>query len=107
VRDAIAVQLGSAGDPGWVDEVALEAPEPYRGLVRELAVAPIPGRPETLSLTVRAVAASLVDRELLRRKREALGALQRLERDAEPERFGELQRELVAIDAERTRLRGD
>ncbi|HWL02315.1 MAG TPA: DNA primase [Microbacteriaceae bacterium] len=107
VRDAIAVQLRSAGDAGWVDEVTIEAPEPYRGLVRELAVSPIPGRPETLPQTVRAVAASLVDRELLRRKRDALGALQRIEREAEPERFGELQRELVAIDAERTRLRGD
>jgi len=107
VRDAIAVRLGAAGDPGWVDEVALEAPEAYRGLVRELAVAAIPGRPETLPQTVRAVAASVVDRELLRRKRDALGALQRLEREAEPERFQALQRELVAIDAERTRLRAD
>jgi len=107
VRDAVAVQLGAAGDPGWVDEVALEAPEPYRALVRELAVAPIPGRPETLAHTVRAVATSLVDRELLRRKRDALGALQRIAREQEPERFAELQRELVAIDAERTRLRGE
>ena len=107
VRDAIAVHLGSAGDPGWVDEVALEAPEPHRGLVRELAVAPIPGRPETLPRTVRAVATSVVDRELLRRKREALGALQRLDREAEPERFARLQRDLVAIDAERTRLRAE
>jgi len=107
VRDAVAVHLGSAGDPGWVDEVALEAPEAYRSLVRELAVAPIPGRPDTLPVTVRSVASSLVDRELLRRKREALGALQRLERDADPQRFAELQRELVSLDAERTRLRGE
>ncbi|MBO9577558.1 MAG: DNA primase [Microbacteriaceae bacterium] len=107
VRDAVAVQLGVAGDPGWIDEVVAEAPEPYRGLVRELAVSPIPGRPETIALTVRSVAASVVDRELLRRKKDALGALQRIERDAEPERFAELQRELVALDAERTRLRGE
>lgn len=107
VRDAIAVRLGAAGDPGWVDDVALEAPEPYRGLVRELAVSPIPGRPDTIGQTVRAVAASIVDRELLRRKRDALGALQRVEREADPERFAQLQRDLVAIDAERTRLRAD
>ncbi|OJX63894.1 MAG: DNA primase [Micrococcales bacterium 73-13] len=107
VRDAVAVQLRSAGDPGWIDEVADAAPEAYRGLVRELAVAPIPGRPESLPLTVRSVAASVVDRELLRRKRDALGALQRLERETEPERFAQLQHELVALDAERARLRGE
>ncbi len=107
VRDAIAVHLGAAGDPGWVDEVVLEAPEAYRPLVRELAVAPIPGRPETIAQTVRSLASSIVDRELLRRKRDALGALQRTDRAAEPERFAQLQRELVALDAEREALRGE
>jgi len=107
VRDALAVRLGEAGDPGWLDEVALEAPEAYRGLIRELAVAAIPGRPDQIARTVQQVAASLVDRDLLRRKREALGALQRTDREAEPGRFAELQRELVAIDEERRLLRGD
>jgi DNA primase len=107
VRDAVAMHLGIAGDPGWVDEVILEAPEAYQGLVRELAVAPLPGRPATLAQSVRSVATSVVDRELLRRKRDALGSMQRLERDLEPERFAELQRELVALDAERSRLRGE
>ena len=101
------MHLGIAGDPGWVDEVTLEAPEAYRGLVRELAVSPLPGRPATLAQSVRSVATSLVDRELLRRKRDALGSMQRLDREAEPERFAELQRELVALDAERSRLRGE
>lgn len=107
VRDAIALELRVAGEPGWVDEVAGQAPDAYRGLVRELAVAPIPGKPEAIPQIVRAVAVSVADRELLRRKREALGALQRIERDAEPERFAALQHELVALDAERARLRGD
>ncbi len=101
------MHLGIAGDPGWVDEVVLEAPDAYRGLVRELAVAPLPGKPSTLAQTVRAVAVSLVDRELLRRKREALGAMQRIEREDAPERFAELQRELVDLDADRGRLRGE
>jgi len=105
VRDALAIHLGEAGDPGWIDEVAIEAPEAYRGLVRELAVAAIPGRPETVARTVRGFTSSLVDRELLRRKREALGALQRVERDADPERFERIQRELVAIEEERRVLR--
>ena len=37
-------------------------------------------------------------------KRDALGALQRVEREAEPERFAQLQRELVGLDAENTFL---
>ena len=107
VRDAIAVTMDRAGDPAWLEDVAAEAPEAFRSLVRELAVAPLPGRAEELPRYVRSVVESLLDRELLRRKREALGALQRLDRAAEPARFEELQRGLVAIDRERAALRAE
>jgi len=107
VRDAIAVTFERNAEPGWVEAVAEEAPEPFRGLVRELAVAPLPGRADSIDRYARSVVASLVDRELLRAKREALGALQRIDRAAEPERFAEVQRRLVAIEDERRSVRGE
>jgi DNA primase len=50
---------------------------------------------------------SLIERDLLRRKTELLGALQRTDGAAEPERYRALQRELVELEAERRRVRGD
>jgi len=107
VRDALTVTLDRADELGWPEPVVAEAPEAFRPLVRELAVAPLPGRPEDLSRYVRSIAESLLDRELLRRKRDALGALQRIDRATEQDRFAELQRQLVAIDRERATLRGE
>ena len=107
VRDALTVTLDRAAEPGWPEAVVDEAPESFRPLVRELAVAPLPGRPEDLSRYVRSIAESLLDRELLRRKRDALGALQRVDRTVDRERFDELQRLLVDIDRERAVLRGE
>ena len=52
------------------------------------------------------VTASLLDRELLRRKADALGRLQRTE-PTDREAMNGIQRELVQIDQERTRLRGE
>jgi len=107
VRDAVLVTLDSAGRLGWVEEVERDAPEAFRPLVRELVVAPIPGKPETIGRYAKSVAESIIDRELLRRKREAVGALQRIDREAEPERFAEMQRIIVAIDQERVLLKGE
>ena len=49
--------------------------------------------------------ASLIERDLLRRKAELMGSLQRLDKAAEPARYEQLQRELVASEAERRLLR--
>jgi DNA primase len=46
----------------------------------------------------------VVDRDLLRRKRELLGVMQRLDAAAEPDRFRELQEELVRVESERRAL---
>jgi DNA primase len=53
------------------------------------------------------VTVSLIERDLLRRKAELLGALQRSDATADPERYRALQRQLVDIEAERRRVRGD
>ena len=50
---------------------------------------------------------SLIERDLLRRKTELLGALQRTDAENDPERHRTLQRELVELEAERRRVRGD
>ena len=107
IRDAAAVSLEHAGSPRWLEDVAGELPASFHGLLRELALAPLPARAEALPRYVKAIVEELVDRELLRRKRDALGALQRLEPAEQPERFAELQRELVEIDRQRAAIRDE
>jgi DNA primase len=51
------------------------------------------------------VTSDLIDRDLLRSKAELLGALQRTDAAAEPERYAGLQRDLVGIERERRQLR--
>jgi DNA primase len=76
-------------------------------LVGELAVAPLPERTEReLAVYVRSVAASLVERDLLRVKRELVGALQRTD-PADREAYSALQRRLVETEAERRSLRDE
>lgn len=105
VRDAVATTLDVRESPDWVARVAAEVPAPYSSLVTQLSVAPIPERPEVVGAYCRGVVAALVDRDLLRRKRELVGSLQRVDASAEPERFAEVQRELVRVEAERRALR--
>ncbi len=105
VRDAIAATLDAAGRPDWVLRVSEEVPPPFAPLVHELAVAPIPQRAEQLAWYCRDIVASLVDRDLLRKKASLLGALQRTDASAEAERFRELQRSLVELESERRSLR--
>jgi DNA primase len=76
-------------------------------LLQQLAVAPIPERAEQIALYCRGVTAALIDRDLLRRKAEQLGALQRTDAAAEPDKYVSIQRDLVGIEAERRILRGD
>ncbi len=107
VRDAVATSLDHLASPEWLAAVTREVPEPFVTLVQQLAVAPIPERPEQIELYCQGVAAALIDRSLLRRKADLLGALQRTDAAADPERHSSIQRELVAVEAERRSLRSD
>ena len=99
--------LGSPDPVVRVDRVMAEVPQPFVGVVQQLAVAPVPQRGEAeLEVYVRGVVSSLVDRELLRQKSELLGRLQRLDR-ADQSTFAALQRALVELEAERRALRDD
>ena len=107
VRDGIASVLATPDATIRVDRVVEEVPEPFAGVVRQLAVAPVPQRGEDeLTAYVRGIVSALIDRELLRQKSELLGRLQRSDR-ADTATFAALQRALVELETERRALRAD
>ena len=73
----------------------------------QLGVAPIPERKEQLATYCTGVVTSLVDRDLLRRKSEVLGAMQRARSDGDRDREAALSRESSALESERRELRGE
>lgn len=106
VLDGVASSLDALGQPNWLERVRSEVPAPFARLVTELGVAPIPEKEgRELTLYCQAIVGSLIEKHLLARKRELLGSLQRTDASAEPERFRELQRELMAVEEERRRFR--
>ena len=107
VRDAVATSLDHVASGEWLGRIAAEVPAPFATLVQQLGVAPIPEREELLGSYCTGVVTALVDRDLLRRKRDLLGTMQRLDSAADPARYAEVQRELVALEADRRALRSD
>jgi DNA primase len=107
VRDAVATSIGSLDSPEWVAAVTAEVPAPYASLVQQLAVGPIPERQDRMAAYCARVTSDLVDRDLLRTKADLLGALQRTDTAAEPDKYRQLQQELVSVETERRRLRED
>jgi DNA primase len=108
VRDAIAASLEDLESSGWLERIIDEVPAPFSMLVKELGLAPIPEKSgRELAVYCQGIASALVDRDLLRRKAELLGRLQRTDAAAEPERYSEVQRELVRVEAERRALRDE
>ena len=107
VRDALLAAMGAYDTSEWVRTVAAECPPAFSPLVTQLAIAPLPIRAGFAAEYCRGVTTSLIERDLLRRKTELLGALQRTDAAAEPDRHRTLQRDLVELEAERRRIRGD
>lgn len=107
VRDAVRASLDRLAEPEWLQHVAGEVPQGFGTLVTQLGVAPIPERREQLGVYCRGVVSSLVDRDLLRRKGEVLGAMQRARADGDHEREAALSRESAALESERRELRGE
>ncbi|MDR5700226.1 DNA primase [Agromyces aerolatus] len=103
VRDGVASVLASGGALS-VDRVVAEVPAPYASIVHQLVVAPVPQSSEAvLNAYVLGVLTALVERELLRQKRELLGRLQRTD-PADRETFATIQRALVDLERERRAL---
>jgi DNA primase len=107
VRDALVVSIEAYGSSGWVRRVADESPPAFSALVTQLAIAPLPIREGHAAEYCHGVTTSLIERDLLRRKAELLGALQRTDAASDPTRHRSLQQELMELEAERRRVRGD
>jgi len=108
VRDAIVASMEAVDGAGWLDRVISEVPGPFATLVKELGVAPLPERDgRELEIYCQGVTTDLISRDLLRRKAEMLGRLQRTDAVADAERYREIQRELVRIETERRALRSE
>lgn len=105
VRDAVAGTIPSGIADDWVARIAAEVPQRFETLVKQLAVAPIPEREELVASYCVSIVVSLVDRDLLRQKKDFLGALQRMDQVNDPDRFAQLQRALMGIENERRALR--
>ena len=107
VRDGIAASMDDWASSRWLERVLREVPTPFASFVTELGVAPIPVKDAAeLPSYCTGVTAALVDRDLLRRKGELLGRLQRVE-STDVATSRSLQEELMRIEAERRSLRGD
>ncbi|WIB27693.1 DNA primase [Curtobacterium sp. MCSS17_015] len=107
VRDAVVANIDAVGDRAWLDKLISDVPTPFRSLVQELALAPIPARSdEDLAIYCRGIVVALVERDLLARKASLLGQLQRTD-PSDQERRADVQRQLVDLDAQRMRLRAD
>ncbi|HEX4442635.1 MAG TPA: DNA primase [Galbitalea sp.] len=107
VRDAIGASADKLESSDWVGAITAEVPAPYASLVQQLAVGPIPSKPEKMAAYCAQVASDLVDRDLLRTKADLLGALQRTDSVQEPAKYREIQQQLVSLETERRRLRED
>ena len=105
VRDAIATSVDQLESPTWLQVVAAEVPAHYSMLVQQLGVAPIPAREDFIAAYCVSLAVAIIDRDLLRRKKELVGALQRTDSASDATKYQELQRELVALEADRRAIR--
>ncbi len=111
VRDAVVANADAVGAGDWLGRLLQDVPAPFRGLVQELALAPIPARTdEDLALYCRSIVVALVERDLLARKASLLGQLQRADPNEQADRRAEIQRAARghrrAADAAARRRRG-
>jgi DNA primase len=107
VRDAMVSAFDRYGTASWAQALVDEVPDTLTVFVQQLAVFPLPERSDNLSRYGMGVTASFLDRDLLRKKAELLGILQRLDQETDPERHREIQRSLVEIETSRRQLRED
>jgi len=105
VRDAIGASLDRFGDAAWLDVVLGQTPSPFDGLAKELAVAPIPERPDRdITTYCRGIVVSIVERDLIREKNEVMGRSFRTDVKTDPDTWREIQVRLAELEAERRAL---
>lgn len=107
VRDAIGANINELGGETWLDRIQNDLPQDFKPLVTQLAVAPLPQKNDDQTQTYcRGVVVSLIERDLVRRKSELVGRLQRTSVD-QGEISREIQRELLELETKRRQLRED
>ena len=107
VRDAIGANVNKLGGDTWLERIQNDLPADFKPLVTQLAVAPLPQKnEEQTQIYCRGVVISLIERDLVRRKSELVGRLQRTSVD-QGEISREIQRELLELETKRRSLRED
>lgn len=107
IRDAIGANVNELGGETWLDRIQSHLPHDFKPLVTQLAVAPLPQKnEEQTQIYCRGVVVSLIERDLVRKKSELVGRLQRTSVD-QGEVSREIQKELLALETQRRLLRED
>ncbi|WP_072313686.1 DNA primase [Agrococcus sp. Marseille-P2731] len=107
VRDGVLASLDAIDASDFSERVADTVPAEIVPLVRTLAMAPIPqSTADGVTAYVRGIVSSLVDRDILRRKAELLGSLQRMG-VTDPEASKRMQEQLMELERERRTLRSE
>lgn len=105
VRQAVVASGVVATSTEWLATVVATMPEPLVPLVTQLAVAPLPETDEErLPLYVSSIVSSVVERDLVRQKAEAMSRLQRVG-SANPAEARSLQELLLELENQRRSLR--
>ncbi|WP_022880940.1 DNA primase [Gryllotalpicola ginsengisoli] len=107
VKDAIAANVDAFGTRDWFSRILADLPEPFRPLLQQLAVAPIPERNEEAArVWARAIVVSLIEKDMVGLKAELQSRLQRTD-PADAETRAAISRAMADLEVERRRLRGE
>lgn len=109
VHHAVKVAGSSGATPSrWVDAVRDAVPEEVAGTVSELAVRDLPARTaEDVDRYCRDIMNRLFALQIVHRKEELLGQLQRLGPEGDHDAFMRINAELMELEAKRRALRAD
>ncbi|MDY6054711.1 DNA primase [Micrococcus sp.] len=109
VHHGVKVAGSSGATPArWVDAIRDAVPEEVGGVVSELAVRDLPARtPEDVDRYCRDIMNRLFALQIVHRKEELLGQLQRLGAEGDHEEFLRINAELMELETKRRALRPD
>ena len=96
----------AAHDHAWVERLLALVPAELHTAVNEIAIQPLPAEDEeALARYGQGVIIGALDRSLNVEKNDLLAELRRIDAASQPERFAEVNRRLVALEADRRALR--
>ena len=105
IRQVLVTAAVAQDKATWLPTLVKEIPPALASLVTQLAVAPLPETDaQRLPTYVNGIVGSLIERDLIRRKSEAMSQLQRLGAD-DPVQSRTLQQSLIELENRRRQLR--